>query len=680
MKRLLQIVCCLVLISPPLVSCNDDDTKKTTEPVELATPELVSKNVSQTSFGIAWTAVEHAAEYVYVLGDGQEQKTSQLEIAFDKLTPETTYSVKVKAVSTDKLYLDSKWATKTVTTLAHMQLTAPANLTVTEQNTTSVVLTWDAVENAAGYIYQVDEQAELSVDKNTVTLSELTPDTEYAVKVKATGGDGSPYLDSEWGTVTVRTAAEAQEAPFEVTFTDLKARSFTLNVTPKDPNMNYYLGWADEAEWADYLDKNGNFDEDVFLASQMEFMEFFASIIGSTYPAVLADMTYTGPMSVPYDSYIDPETHYYGYAFGWDLDGNFTSKVVIAETDTPAAAVSTAKVDIVFSDPTATSLRIICTPDANVTSYYQILAEKSVVADYIAKNGQAAFEGYIINNGDEIEGVDDYVWESLDPETEYTMSIVGFDTNGGQFYCSETGTTLAATLPDPVNSPLFEELLGEWTGVQTISGEEVTFGTTISQTELNFNYRLYNQLAIKFTGGFNGAPYYDAQFLIANEWTEAEAVEDYGPKLLLNIEADQSMWIDGTLKQTSFYNWSQAGFIYMLGCDGRSVYYSDNFVVTLSEDKNTLTISHPTTGVYPTRSFQKDGQWQVSGIGGSDIVLTRGATPAAPRIKSAAKPVKPVRKQLENVTKITSNALYREAKASKADFQSLREAYRKNRR
>lgn len=651
--------------------------------MELATPDLVSKNVSQTSFGIGWTAVEHAAEYVCVLDDGQEQKTSQLEIAFDKLTPETTYSVKVKAVSTDKLYLDSKWATISVKTLAHMQLTAPANLTVTEQKTTSVVLTWDAVENAAGYIYQVGEQAELSVDKNTVTLSGLTPDTEYVVKVKATGGDGSPYLDSEWGTVTFRTAAEAKEALFEVTFTDLKARSFTLNVTPKDPNMNYYLGWADEAEWADYLDENGIFDEDVFLASQIEFMEFFAAMIGSTYPAVLADMIYTGPMSIPYDSYIDPETHYYGYAFGWDLDGNFTSEVVITEADTPAAAVSTAKVDIVFSDPTATSLRIICTPDANVTTYYQILAEKSVVADYIAKNGQTAFESYIINRGDEVEGNDDYVWEDLDPETEYTMSIVGFDTDGGQFYCSETGTTLAATLPDPVNSPLFEELLGEWTGVQTITEEEtqkVTFGVTISQTEQNFNYRLYNQLAIKFTGGFNGAPYYDAQYLIANEWPEAEAIKDYGPKLLLNIEADQSMWIDGTLKQTSFYNWSKAGFIYMLGCDGQSVYYGDNFVVTLSEDKNTLTISHPKEGAYPTRSFQSSGQWQVSGIGGSDIVLTRGAAPAAPRIKSAAKPVKPVREQLKRGTKITSNALYRETNASKMDFPALREAYRKSRR
>lgn len=639
MKKFLQMLFWVLLFTPPLTSCDDKDDP-VNEPVRLSTPALSKSDVTKDAFTVRWAAVEHATGYVYTLDDGQEQSTDRTEIRIENLTASTQYTVRVKATSNDALYLDSEWASIQITTTSgeHV-LAAPENLTASEVKDTSFDLSWDAVENASGYVYVIGDGAEQTTASTKVTVTDLTPETDYLVRVKATG-DGD-WEDSPWAGTTVRTQPGASDVPFTITIPEesLKAFSFTVNVVPKDAAMPYYVSYLTDEEWEEMLGADGNLDEEALHETDMSLMQLVAMFMGTTYPEILADMTLTGTQDVDFEA--TPKTNYHAYVYGWGLDGTFLTKAVVSEFTTPEAPVSTSTVTITYGEITSNSMQIICTPDADVASYYQFFTTSAVVDDFYAEGGtEEEFKQIVMQQGYEIEGVDDYVWPDLSPETEYQMSIVGLDNAGGQFVVTSRKSTIARVKPDPVDSPLFDELLGDWTGKQTYTNangtSETTFAVKAELTELSMNYREYNQIALKLTG-FGDLPYYGGAALMENDWTEAEAIDDYGPKLLLNVEADGTVWIDGSLSQPSFYNWSNAGKIYMFGCNGSQINPDHNLTVTVSEDYNTMTISFPVEGYYPSVLYQGTTGWSISMLGNTDIVLTRGTAPASVVKTSAAK-------------------------------------------
>lgn len=641
MKKFLHLLFWVLLFTPPLTSCSDKDDP-VDEPVRLSTPALSKSDVTKDAFTVRWAAVEHASGYVYTLDDGQQQTVDRTEIRIENLTASTQYTVRVKATSNDALYLESEWATIQITTTSGEHVLAvPANLTISEVKDTSFILSWDAVDNATGYVYVVGNGAEQTTSATSVTVTGLTPDTEYLIRLKATAeGD---WEDSDWAGDTVRTLPSASDVPFTITVPEeeLKAFSFTVRVTPKDATMPYYVSYLTDEEWEEMLGADGNLDEEALHEMDLSLMQLLAMLTGTTYPEILGEMTLTGTQDVGFDA--NPQTHYRVYAYGWGLDGNFLTKTVVGELTTPEAAVSTSTVTITYGEITSNSLQIICTPDPDVASYYQLFTSAAVVDDFYAEGGtEEEFKSIVMQQGYEVEGVDDYVWPDLAPETEYQMSIVGLDNAGGQFMVTSRKSTIARVKPDPVDSPLFDELLGDWTGKQTYTNAngtaETTFSVKAELTELSMNYREYNQIALKLTG-FGGLSYYGGAQLVENEWTEEEAVEDYGPKLLLNVDADGSVWIDGSFNQPSFYNWSNAGKIYMFGCNGSEINPDHNFTVTVSEDYNTMTISYPVDGYYPSILYQGTGGWNISMLGNSDIVLTRGTAPASVVKTSAAKAV-----------------------------------------
>lgn len=107
------------LLLAGFAACSDDDPEPTPPPppgTQLAKPVLSSKNVDANSFVVAWDAVNGATSYAYTVNDEAQQTTSSTQISRTGLTPETAYTVKVKAVAEG--YTDSEWATITVTTLA----------------------------------------------------------------------------------------------------------------------------------------------------------------------------------------------------------------------------------------------------------------------------------------------------------------------------------------------------------------------------------------------------------------------------------------------------------------------------------------------------------------------------------------------------------------------------------
>ena len=88
--------------------CDDDKRPEPDpQPVKLASPEIVFKDVKPTSFAASWTAVEHAAAFGYKLlttegGQGvvvaEVASYDAVEVSFSGLKPATEYTLEVVAL------------------------------------------------------------------------------------------------------------------------------------------------------------------------------------------------------------------------------------------------------------------------------------------------------------------------------------------------------------------------------------------------------------------------------------------------------------------------------------------------------------------------------------------------------------------------------------------------------
>ena len=84
------------------------------------------------------------------------------------------------------------------------QLSAPTGLAASNETTSSIDLSWNAVSNASSYTVSYTptggtEQTVTSLTGTSTTLSNLTAGTTYSIKIKAVG-DGSSYSDSGYST------------------------------------------------------------------------------------------------------------------------------------------------------------------------------------------------------------------------------------------------------------------------------------------------------------------------------------------------------------------------------------------------------------------------------------------------------------------------------------------------
>ena len=91
--------------------CDDDKgSEPDPQPVKLASPGIVFKDVKPTSFAASWTAVEHAAAFGYKLlaTDGDSETVvaevasyDAVEVSFSGLKPATEYTLEVVALAGD---------------------------------------------------------------------------------------------------------------------------------------------------------------------------------------------------------------------------------------------------------------------------------------------------------------------------------------------------------------------------------------------------------------------------------------------------------------------------------------------------------------------------------------------------------------------------------------------------
>ena len=172
-------------------------------------------------------------------------------------------------------------------------------------------------------------------------------------------------------------------------------------------------------------------------------------------------------------------------------------------------------------------------------------------------------------------------------------------------------------------------MLGEWTGVQTVTdgyaepiANEFSVNIVAGVDDYDYDYRANNQL-VALVDGWCNVGYYSVTDLVEYEIEDPEL--KWGPKWVLDIAEGDVVTIDGYARH-SVVGWMFFGECFMLSADPTNlgVQVDTTFAVKVSDDGNTLTITSPVAGYYPSLAYNFEGfGWMAYYYGASDIVLTR---------------------------------------------------------
>ncbi|MBO5829976.1 MAG: hypothetical protein J6R01_00020 [Alistipes sp.] len=405
----------------------------------------------------------------------------------------------------------------------------------------------------------------------------------------------------------------------------LAAFSVTFDIIPEDKEALYYYDIISKA-------RIGEIDIDTLKTEIEAGSAKMSELTGTPYDEVLAQMLSKGDqLNVLSNAGYRPETEFYIYAFYWDATSD--DELVLCEFTTPAIVESSESIEIETTAIDTHSINVELTPTNGVTEYWYYFAERTKVeAMFKALEDENAFMSYhAMNVGNRMEGTQTMEHKGLKPETEYMAVVMGIDTELNRFQLGEVFATLSEQTQQRVESELFEKLLGEWTGVQTVTDlyaepTENTFTVNILSKvdDVNYDYRAMNQLVATVDGWCN-IDYYGPTELVEMEIEDAE--EKWGPKWVFNIAEGDVVTMDGKACN-SVVGWLFFGDCFMLNmaADGSSVSTNADFEVEVSADFNTLTIKSPASmpNTYPGLGYYFDSYgWMGYYYGTSNIVLTR---------------------------------------------------------
>jgi len=192
---------------------------------------LSSSSVTATSATLSWTApagtiTTHTLQYSTSADFSSAVDVSGLTSAghdLSGLSAETTYYWRVKAIFVDGFgtYESEYSQSANFTTLTSLTApSAPTNLAVTSRDTESISLSWDVPTGTiAGYkvYYSTDENFSdnlyMDVTANTAEFTDLTSNTLYYFKVKATNSTGDSSYSEVASARTLPAQVENVTAP-----------------------------------------------------------------------------------------------------------------------------------------------------------------------------------------------------------------------------------------------------------------------------------------------------------------------------------------------------------------------------------------------------------------------------------------------------------------------------------
>ena len=397
------------------------------------------------------------------------------------------------------------------------------------------------------------------------------------------------------------------------------------SIRPDNKEAYYYCDVMSKARWetADINEVKAEYDK---------ALRDYASWTEATYEEVCEQMLFKGDTEeFISDAGYRADTDFVIYTFYWTEGEVNPEEVYVTEFRTPAHKVSSENVAITFESVDPYELTVKCAPTANVERYYYYFAETTKVEAMLAElEDENAYMSYhAMNVAAQKMGEQTLSEKGLKPETSYTAIVMAIDKSGYRMQTSATQTTEAVSQVSRIESPLFESLLGKWNGVQTITdgyAEPMTneFNVTIvaGVDDYDYNYRDNNQL-LALVDGWCQIGYYSVTDLVEYEIEDADL--KWGPKWVFDIAEGDVITMDGYARNPVL-GWFFFGNSFMFSGDPatQTLTLDTTFSVTLSEDGNTLTISSPVAGNYPSLAYNLDGfGWMGYYYGASDIVLTR---------------------------------------------------------
>lgn len=404
----------------------------------------------------------------------------------------------------------------------------------------------------------------------------------------------------------------------------LTAYQVVYSIYPEDKEAYFYCDVMSKAryETADLNEVKAEFES---------ALRNYAQMTESSYEEVCEQMLFKGDQeNFLSNAGYRENTDFVIYAFYWD-ESDFVEKAYVTEFRTPAHVDSTESVAIEFSGIDPYEMTVKCTPTSDVEEYYYYFAETTKVESMLAQleDKNAYMSYHAMNVSIKYTGEQTLSQKGLKPETSYTALVMLIDKKGNRAQVSATEVTEVVQQNVRVESELFETMLGEWTGVQTITDgyaeptvSEFTVNIVAGVDDYDYDYRANNQL-VALVDGWCTVAYYSVTDLIEYEIEEPEL--KWGPKWVFNIAEGDVVTMDGHARH-SVVGWMFFGDCFMLCADPTTlgVAVDNDFNVTLSEDGNTLTISSPVANYYPSLVYNFDGAgWMPYYCGASDIVLTR---------------------------------------------------------
>ncbi len=171
---------------------------------QLSTPtaKLDEASLTNTAATLTWNSVSNAAAYHYNLYEN-DSKIRSVEIVdtrleLKNLKENTPYRFEVKAVA-EGAYIDSEYSAEVkFTTLEIVTLATPQNLKAVTGGT-GATLSWDPVEKAEGYLYELYRGSETTPAKSaTITTTQISltalEQATYRFRVQAVGKEGNSYM------------------------------------------------------------------------------------------------------------------------------------------------------------------------------------------------------------------------------------------------------------------------------------------------------------------------------------------------------------------------------------------------------------------------------------------------------------------------------------------------------
>lgn len=404
----------------------------------------------------------------------------------------------------------------------------------------------------------------------------------------------------------------------------LTAYQVIYSIYPEDKDAYFYCDVMSKARF-----ETANLDE--VKAEFDTALRNYAQMTESTYEEVCEQMLFKGDqVEFLSNAGYRENTDFVIYAFYWD-ENTGVEEFFSTEFRTPAHVDSTENVAIEFSGVDPYEMTVKCTPSADVDCYYYYFAETTKVEKMLSdlEDNNAYISYHAMNVGIKYTGEQTLTQKGLQPETSYTALVMLIDKSGNRAQISAVEATEAVEQNVRVESELFESLLGEWTGVQTISDgyaepavSEFTVNIVAEVEDYDYNYRDNNQL-VALVDGWCGIDYYSVTDLVEYEIEDPEL--KWGPKWVFDIAEGDVITMDGHARH-SVVGWLFFGDCFMLTADPANlgIEVDNDFNVTVSEDGNTLTISSPIANYYPSLVYNFDGfGWMAYYYGASDIVLTR---------------------------------------------------------